>query len=169
MRLAIFFSKFTAASKKKPRILIQVFPSRLLPAFIGSDLLATTERSATSQPIGLAFPYGLYLTYLIHVCGRRLRRFPRSSAHSIPSILTLITSMSLAGHIPFVLSCKLCLSQRFPRFLGGSPCIAATSGSPHSGLDFACRPFRFSLARDTLSVLLLRRGGPLLRLRHFKG
>jgi hypothetical protein len=101
---------------------------------------------------------------------RKLRGFPRSSAHSIPSILTLITSMSLAGHIPFVLTCKICISHRFPRFHGGSPCTAATSGSLHSGLDFACRPFRFSLTRDTLSVLLLlRRVGPLLRLRHFKG
>jgi hypothetical protein len=86
---------------------------------------------------------------------RRLRDFPQLSAHSVPSILTLITSMSLADHIPFVLSCKICLLQRLPRFVGGSPNIAATSGSPHSGLDFACRPFGFPLTEDTLPILLL--------------
>lgn len=37
-----------------------------------------------------------------------------------------------------------------------------------SGLDFACRPFRFSLTGDTLSILpYLER--MLLRLRYFKG
>jgi hypothetical protein len=119
--------------------------------------------SVQLSPSGYTFPT------LSAFASRKLRDFPRSSAHSIPSILTLNTSMSLAGHIPFVLSCKICISQRFPRFHGGSPYIAATSGSLHSGLDFACRPFRFPLARDTLSVLLQRRGGPLLRLRYFKG
>jgi len=63
--------------------------------------------------------------------GRRLRDFPQSPTRSVPSILTLITSMSLAGHIPFVLSCKVSVcTLRFPRFYGGSPNIAATSGSP---------------------------------------
>ena len=146
MRLSFFFLV---------RILIRVFSSRLLPAFIGSDLLTTTERSAISQPIDSAFPFGYTSPTLSAFASRKLRDFPQLSAHSIPSILTLITSMSLAGRIPFVLSCKICLSQRFPRFHGGSPYIAATSGSLHSGLDFACRPFGFSLTRDTLPILFL--------------
>jgi hypothetical protein len=65
-----------ALKKKLPRILIQVFPSRLLPAFIGSDLLATTERSAISQPVNLAFPFGLYLPYLGRVCVKETTRLP---------------------------------------------------------------------------------------------
>ncbi|MNY31674.1 hypothetical protein D3C86_1658470 [compost metagenome] len=47
------------------------------------------------------------------------------------------------------------ISYRLPCFLGGSPSIAATSGSPHSGLDFACRPFGFPLTKDTLPILTL--------------
>ena len=152
------------------RILIQVLSSSLLPAFIGSDLLATTERSAISQLIDSAFPFGLYLPYLIHVCAKETTR--------LPSVICTFCSIHPdPNHVdeprrsyPFRAFLQdMRISQRFPRFLGGSPNIAATSGSLHSGLDFACRPFRFSLAGDTLSVLLLRRVGPLLRLRHFKG
>lgn len=58
------------------RILIRVLPSRLLPAFIGSDLLATTERSAISQTLGSAFPFGLYLPYLVRVCAKETTRLP---------------------------------------------------------------------------------------------
>lgn len=61
------------------------------------------------------------------------------------SILTLITSISLPGHVPFLFTCKICAFAKVSPFYGGSPDITATSGSPHSGLDFACRPFRFSL------------------------
>jgi hypothetical protein len=72
------------------RILIQVFPSTLLPAFIGSDLLATTEQSAISQPIGLAFPLRLYLPYLVRVCVKETTRLPSvictfSSIHPDPN------------------------------------------------------------------------------------
>lgn len=74
MRLG--FSEALMASKKNPRILIRVFPSSLLPAFIGSDLLATTERSAISQPIDSAFPFGLYLHYLAHVSAKEATRLP---------------------------------------------------------------------------------------------
>ncbi|MDQ0888227.1 hypothetical protein QFZ81_003315 [Paenibacillus sp. V4I9] len=52
------------------------FSSRLLPAFIGSDLLTTTERSSISQPIDSAFPLRLYLPYLIHVCVKETTRLP---------------------------------------------------------------------------------------------
>mgnify|MGYP007088351010 CR=1 FL=1 len=58
------------------RTLIRVFSSRLLPAFIGSDLLATTERSAISQPIDSAFPLRLYLPYLVRVCVKEATRLP---------------------------------------------------------------------------------------------
>jgi len=36
--------------------LIRVFSSRLLPVFIGSDFITTTEPSATCSAIGLVFP-----------------------------------------------------------------------------------------------------------------
>lgn len=100
---------------------------------------------------------------------RKLRDFPQLSAHSIPSILTLITSISLTGRIPLFVCLQDIHLYRFPRSLGGSPSIAATSGSPHFGLDFACRPFGFILANDTLPVLFRSGIGLLLRLRHFKG
>jgi hypothetical protein len=136
------------------RILIRVLSSRLLPAFIGSDLLTTTERSAISQPIGLAFPFRGYTDPTLYAfTSRKLRDFPRSSAHSLPSILTLIPSMSLVGHVPlFVFLQDMLIRIGFPFF--GRVEHRRTSGSPHSGLDFACRPFGFPLARDTLPVLL---------------
>ena len=56
MRLTSLLS-LLASQVFSMRILIQVFPSTLLPAFIGSDLLATTEPSAISQTLGLAFPF----------------------------------------------------------------------------------------------------------------
>jgi hypothetical protein len=74
MRLGAF--KAHSTLQKKPRILIQVFPSRLLPAFIGSDLLATTGRSAISQPIDSAFPLRLYLPYLVRVYVKETTRLP---------------------------------------------------------------------------------------------
>jgi hypothetical protein len=58
------------------RILIQVFPSTPSPAFIGSDFLATTGQSAISQPIASAFPFRLYLSYLVHACGKETTRLP---------------------------------------------------------------------------------------------
>jgi hypothetical protein len=59
---------------------------------------------------------------LVTFVHRKLRDFPRSSAHSLPSILTLITSISLAGHIPFLFSCKICsISISFPVFTAGHP------------------------------------------------
>ena len=139
-------------------ILIRVLSSRLLPAFIGSDLLATTGRSAISQPIDSAFPLRLYLPYLVRVCVKETTRFPSV-------ICTFYSIHPDPNHVdepcrsyPFVcFPARYAHWHRFPRFLGGSPCIAATSGSPHSGLDFACRPFGFPLARDTLPVLLRRR------------
>jgi len=60
------------------------------------------------SPSVLAFPFGYTIPTLFTFVARKLRDFPRSSAHSLPSILTLITSMSLAGHFPFLFSCKLC-------------------------------------------------------------
>lgn len=67
-------------------------------------------------------PSGYTSSTLFAFAPRTLRDFPRSSAHSIPSILTLITSMSLVGHIPFVLSCKVCTFRiSFPVFLAGHP------------------------------------------------
>jgi hypothetical protein len=96
--------------------------SRLLPAFIGSDLLTTTERSSISQPIDSAFPLRLYLPYLIHVCVRTLRDFPQLSVHSIPSILTLLTSMSPVGHIPLFVFLQDILSRNgFPVLLASHP------------------------------------------------
>jgi hypothetical protein len=153
------------------RILVRVFPSTLSPAFIGSDFLTTTERSAISQPIGLAFPSGYTSPTLFTFALRKLRDFPQSSTRSVPSILTLITSMSLAGLIPFLvfLQDKRMHAKASPFFRRVAQHLRHLWFTLHSGLDFACRPFGFRLAADTLSVLLLRRVGPLLRLRHFKG
>lgn len=152
------------------RTLIRVFPSILSPAFIGPDFLATTGRSATSQPIDSAFPFGLYLPYLAAFAVWRLRGFPRSSSHSVPSILTLITSMSLAGHIPFRVFLQDMPSHRFPRFLGGSPNTAATSGlrivpgwtlpagpsdSPHGGHPASPSPVG---GRTSASATALQKG-----------
>lgn len=153
------------------RILIRVFPSILSPAFIGSDFLTTTERSAISQPIGLAFPFRLYLPYLIRVCVKETTRLPSV-------IYTFCSIHPDPNHVD-----APCRSCPFPVFLldkrkcaKASPfCGRVAQHRRHlwftlySGLDFACRPFGFRLAADTLSILLLRRVGPLLRLRHFKG
>jgi hypothetical protein len=153
------------------RILIRVFPSTLLPAFIGSDFLATTERSAISQPIGSAFPFGLYLPYLVRVCVKETTRLPSV-------IYTFCSVHPDPNHVD-----EPCRSYPFPVFLQGKRLPAKASPfcrrvalhrrhlwfTLHSGLDFACRPFGFRLTANTLSVLLLRRVGPLLRLRHFKG
>jgi hypothetical protein len=147
MRLSFFFLV---------RILIRVLPSRLLPAFIGSDLLTTTERSAISQPIDSAFPLRLYLPYLVRVCAKETMRLPSV-------ICTFYSIHPDPNHVdepcrscPFVcLPARYTPLYKFPRLLGGSPNIAATSGLPHSGLDFACGPFGFPLTRDTLPVLPL--------------
>jgi hypothetical protein len=126
------------------RTLIRVLSSRLSPAFIGSDFLATTGRSAISPPVASAFPSGLYLPCLTAFAARRRRDFPQSSSHSVPSILTLITSMSLAGHTPFLFSCKIRQYAKVSPFLR-----RVTQHLRHlwftycSGLDFACRPFGF--------------------------
>lgn len=152
------------------RILIQVFSSGLLPAFFGLDLLATTEQSAISQPIDSAFSLlGLYLIYLVRACVKESTRLPSvictfSSIHPDPNHVD-----KPCRSYPFPVFLQDMLSHKFPRFLGGSPYISATSGSLHSGLDFACRPFRFSFTGDTLPILLLSKLGFLLRLRHFKG
>ncbi|MNP34918.1 hypothetical protein D3C76_1282270 [compost metagenome] len=101
MQHYFLFFLATLLQKKIPRrILVQVFSSSLLPAFIGPDLLTTTERSAISQSLGLAFPFGYTSPTLSAFAPRRLRDFPQLSVSSVPSILTLITSMSLTGHVP---------------------------------------------------------------------
>jgi hypothetical protein len=147
MRLSFFFLV---------RILIRVLSSRLLPAFIGSDLLATTGRSAISQPIGSTFPSRLYLSYLVRVYVKETTRLPSviytfCSIHPDPNHVD-----EPCRSYPFIcFPARYAYSHKFPRFHGGSPYIAATSGSPHSGLDFACRPFGFPLTRDTLPILLL--------------
>lgn len=116
------------------------------------------------------FPFRLYRPYLIRVCAKETTR--------LPSVICIFCSIHPdPNHVdesyrssPFVcFPVGYTLSYRLPRSLGGSPSIAATSGSLHSGLDFACRPFRFFLTEDTLPIRLMLFAGCLLRLRHFKG
>lgn len=87
------------------RILIRVFSSILLPAFIGSDLLATTKRSVISQPIDLAFPFGLYLPYLVRVYVKGTTRLPSV-------IYTLYSIHPDPNHVD-----EPCRSYPFPVFL----------------------------------------------------
>jgi hypothetical protein len=106
----------------KPRILIRALSSGLLPAFIGSNLLATTERSAISQSIGLAFPFGLYVSYLDHVCVKETTILPSvictfSSIHPDPNHVD-----EPCRSYPFVCSLQdihICIS--FPVCLAGHP------------------------------------------------
>lgn len=152
------------------RILIRVLPSRLLPAFIGSDLLATTGRSSISQPIDLAFSLRLCRPYLFAFASRRLRDFPQLSAHSIPSILTLITSMSLAGHNPlFVFLKGMPIRIGFPVLQAGHPTSPPPLVHRIPGWTLPAGSSD-SLSRETpcLSFFLMKLGHPL-RLRHFKG
>lgn len=122
MRHHFLFFLATCPLKKIGHILVQVFSSSLLPAFIGLDFLTTTERSAISQPFDLAFPFGYTSPTLSAFAPRRLRDFPQSSASSVPSILTLNTSMSLAGHLPlFVFPQARPHGIGFPVFLAGHP------------------------------------------------
>lgn len=53
---------------------------------------------------------------------RKLRDLPQLSVHSIPSILTLLTSMSPVGHIPLFVFLQDILSRiSFPVLLAGHP------------------------------------------------
>jgi len=63
----------------------EFFSSRLLPAFIGSNLFTTTEPSATCSAFGPAFPLGLYLSYLVYICIKEPTELP-PVIYTIPSI-----------------------------------------------------------------------------------
>lgn len=118
----------------------------------------------------LGFPFRLYRPYLVRVCVKETTRLPSvictfCSIHPDPNHVD-----ESCRSFPFVcFPVRYTISYRFPRFYGGSPSIAATSGSLHSGLDFACRPFGFFLTEDTLPIQQPSVAGCLLRLRHFKG
>jgi hypothetical protein len=149
---------------------IQVFPSILLPAFIGLDLLTTTDNPPPAVPSIRLSLLGYTSSTLDTFVPRSLQSFPRSSTHSVPSILTLITSVSPVGLFPLLVFLQdVPSAQASPFFRRVALHYRHLWFTLHSGLDFACRPFRFSLTGDTLSVLLLWKLGPLLRLRHFKG
>jgi hypothetical protein len=102
MRLSFFFFLV--------RILIRVLSSRLLPAFIGSDLLTTTGRSAISQPIDSAFPLRLYLPYLVRVYVKETTRLPSVictfySIHPDPNHV----DEPCRSYPLYLFSCKICL------------------------------------------------------------
>jgi hypothetical protein len=148
---------------------LRVFPSGLSPVFIGSDFFTTTGPSAILQAIVRAFlsvipslPCAIWL--------KEPTGLPPVIAPSVPSIPTLNTSVCPAGRFPF---------RVFPqdaRFAQVSPFFRRVALHRRhlwftycSGLDFACRPFGFFLAEDTLSTLLRVERGCVLRLRHLKG
>jgi hypothetical protein len=108
--------------KKKPRILIQALSSGCYqPSSAWTYSLLRNDPPSRSPSVRLSL-LGYTFPTLITFVARRLRDFPRSSAHSLPSILTLITSMSLAGHIPFLFSCKICFVRiSFPVLQAGHP------------------------------------------------
>lgn len=166
------FSSGCSPSKKKfqahthPGFLLQSVTSFHWPGF--THYYGTIRHLAVLR---LGFPFRLYRPYLIRVYVKETTRLPSVictfySIHPDPNHVDESYWSFPFGCFPVGYT----ISYRLPRFSGGSPNIAATSGSLHSGLDFACRPFRFFLTEDTLPILATGRlQGYLLRLRHFKG
>ncbi len=161
MRLGFFFSRRAYSSKFYPPDCYQLSSAQTYS-------LLRNDPPSRSPSIWLS-PSGYTSPTLSTFASRKLRDFPQLSAHSIPSILTLITSMSLAGHIPFVLSCKICLLAKVSPFFW-----RVTQHRRH--LWFTA--FRAGLCLQALQIPPRERHpasppplelGPLLRLRHFKG
>ncbi len=151
-----FFFLWLIAFKKKKNFQAHTHPGFLLQSVTSSHWPRFTRYYGTIRHLAtlrLGFPFRLYLPYLVRVCAKETTRLPSvictfCSIHPDPKHVDESCRSS-----PFICFPASYTSwYRFPRFLGGSPRIAATSGSLHSGLDFACRPFGFPLARDTLPI-----------------
>ena len=157
MRHHFFFSSSQLASKKKFRAYSSEFypPVCYQLSSARTYSLLRNDPPSRSPSIWLS-PLGLYLPYLVRVCAKETTRLPSvictfCSIHPDPNHVD-----ESCRSYPFrVFLQDIRFRIGFPDFYGGSPNIAATSGSPHSGLDFACRPFGFFLTKDTLPVLLL--------------
>ncbi|MNI66387.1 hypothetical protein D3C73_1219480 [compost metagenome] len=168
----LFFFFFLATCLKK-KFWAHTHPGFLLQSVTSFHWPGLTHYYGTIRHLAIprfGFPFRLYLPYLVRVCAKETTR--------LPSVICIFCSIHPdPNHVdesyrscPFIcFPVRYTLSYRFPRFHGGSPSIAATSGSLHSGLDFACRPFGFFLAEDTLPNRQPLVVGCLLRLRHFKG
>lgn len=170
MRHHFFFSLATCPKKKNWAHTRPGFPLQSVTSFHWPGLPHYYGTIRHLAALRFGFPFRLYRPYLIRVCTKETTR--------LPSVICIFCSIHPdPNHVdesyrssPFVcFPVEYTLVYKFPRFLGGSPSIAATSGSLHSGLDFACRPFGFFLTEDTLPIRLPSVDGCLLRLRHFKG
>lgn len=170
---ATLLSFFSGYSPSKKNSQAHTRPGFLLQSVTSFHWPGLTHYYGTIRHLAIprfGFPFRLYLPYLVRVCAKETTR--------LPSVICIFCSIHPdPNHVdesyrscPFIcFPVRYTLSYRFPRFHGGSPSIAATSGSLHSGLDFACRPFGFFLAEDTLPNRQSLVVGCLLRLRHFKG
>lgn len=153
MRHYFFFS---ACSPFKKKSQAHTRPSFLLQSVTSLHWLGLNHYYGTIRHLAahqFSFPFRLYFPYLVCVCTKETTRLPSVictfySVHPDPNHVD-------ESYRSFPFDCfpvRYTISYRLPRFSGGSPDIAATSGSLHSGLDFACRPFGFFLTEDTLPL-----------------